>query len=257
MDRIDRLQMLGIGEPAAQKLRVAADDHQQIVEVVGDAAGQLAERFHLLRLGELLLRPLERGLRLPSLGDVAGDLHEADERADLVADRLDHDARPEQALVAPHAPAFDDAFALVGGELERARRLAALLLLLGIEPAEVLADDFRRRVLVDALRTHVPVGDVSVPVEHEDRVVGDALDDHPKAPFAFHERLLRLAALGDVVLERGLDALPLLDLGCRTSVAFLRSRCARATVFRRSSCARCRFSSARRRAVTSSTTAMS
>ena len=161
MDRVDRLQVLGIGEPAAQQLRVAADDHQQIVEVVGDAAGQLAERLHLLRLGELLLRALERCLRLPSLGDVARDLHEAGERAHLVADRLDHDARPEQALVAPHPPALDHAFALVGGELEGARRLAALLLLLGIEPTEMLADDFRRRVLVNALRAHVPVGDDS------------------------------------------------------------------------------------------------
>ena len=160
--RLDRLQMLGIGEPAAQKLRMAADDHQEVVEVVRDAAGELAERLHLLRLGELLLRPLERGLRLPPLGDVAGDVHEADQRADLVADRLDHGARPEHALVAPHAPALDDIFALVGGDLERARRLAALLLLLGIEAAEVLADDFRRRVLVDALRAHVPIGDVAV-----------------------------------------------------------------------------------------------
>ena len=34
-----------------------ADDHrQQIVEVVGDAAGQLAERFHLLALAQLVLR---------------------------------------------------------------------------------------------------------------------------------------------------------------------------------------------------------
>ena len=213
MDRVDGLQVLGIGEPAAQELRVAADDHQQIVEIVGDAAGQLAERLHLLRLRELLLGPLQRCLRLPSLGDVARDLHETGERAHLVADRLDHHARPEQALVAPHPPALDHAFALVGSDLEGTRRLAALLLLLGIEATEMLADDFRRRVLVDALRAHVPVGDVAVLVEHEDRVVGDALDDHPKAPFAFHQRLLRLAALGDVVLERGLDPLPLLDLG--------------------------------------------
>ena len=163
MHGVDRLQMLRVGEPAAQQLRVAADDHQQIVEIVGDAAGQLSERLHLLRLGELLLRPLERGLRFPPLGDVARDLHEADERADLVADRLDHHARPEQALVAPNAPAFDDVFALVGGDLESARRLAALPLLFGIEAAEVLADDFRRRVLVDALRAHVPVGDVCRP----------------------------------------------------------------------------------------------
>src|SRR5262249_11901312 len=122
-------------------------------------------------------------------------------------------ARPEWALVAPNAPAFDGTFALVGGDLQRARGLAAVLLLLGIEPAEMLPDDFHRGVLVNALRPHVPVGDVTVAVEHEDRVVGDALDDRPKSPLALHQRLLRLAALGDVVLERGFDALALLDLG--------------------------------------------
>jgi len=42
MDRVDRLHVLGIGQPAAKQLRVAADDHQEIVEVVGDAARQLA-----------------------------------------------------------------------------------------------------------------------------------------------------------------------------------------------------------------------
>ena len=79
----------------------------------------------------------------------------------------------------------------------------------------MLPDDFRRGVLVNALRPHVPVGDATAAVEHEDRVVGDALDDRPKAPFALHQRLLRLAALGDVVLERGFDALALLDLGMK------------------------------------------
>ena len=140
------------------------------------------------------------------------------------------------ALVAPHAPAFGSILALVGGDLERARRLAALPLLLGVEAAEMLADDLGRRVLVDALRARVPVGDVAVRIEHEDRVVGDALDEQPKAPFAFHQRLLRLAALGDVVLERGFDALSLLDLGVQHLVGlFERRRCARRTLFSRSS----------------------
>ena len=212
MHGIDGLQMLGIGQPAAQQLRVTADDHQQVVEVVGDAAGELAEGLHLLRLGELFLRPLERGLGLPPLGHVAGDVYEPGERADLVAHRLDHGARPEQALVAAHAPTLDDAFALVAGEMERACRLAALLLLLGVEAAEVLSDNFGRGILMDSLRAHVPIGDGAAAVEHEDRVVRDALNDGAKPPFALHQRLLRLAALGDVVLERGFDPLALIDL---------------------------------------------
>ena len=164
-------------------------------------------------------------MRLTPLGHVAGDVDEAGEGADLIADRLDHDARPEQALVAPHAPALDDAFALVGGEVQRARRLAALLLLLGVEPAEVLPDDFGGGILVNALRAHIPIGDVTVPVEHENGVIGDALNDGAEAPFALHQRFLRLAPLGDVVLERGFEALALLGLAVQ-ELARLREACA-------------------------------
>src|SRR5262249_47216184 len=101
----------------------------------------------------------------------------------------------------------------VAGEMERARRLAALLLLLGVEAAEVLSDDFGGGILVDSLRAHVPIGDGAVAVEHEDSVVRDALSDGAKPPFDLHQRLLLLAALGDAVLERGFDPLALIDLG--------------------------------------------
>src|ERR1700739_2228135 len=40
-------------QPSLQYLRVAADNHQHIVEIVCNAAGKLAQRLHLLRLGEL------------------------------------------------------------------------------------------------------------------------------------------------------------------------------------------------------------
>ena len=53
-DRLQILLPLLVGEVGAaeQEIRRAADHRHQIVEVVGDAAGQLAERLQLLRLGE-------------------------------------------------------------------------------------------------------------------------------------------------------------------------------------------------------------
>ena len=42
-------------EPALEKLDVADDDGEQVVEVVGDAAGELTDGLHLLRLPERLL----------------------------------------------------------------------------------------------------------------------------------------------------------------------------------------------------------
>src|SRR5262249_52313168 len=137
---------------------------------------------------------------------------------------------PEQALVAPHAQALDHALALIGGELERARRLAALLLLLGIEPAEVLSDDFGGGILVNALRAHIPIGDVTAAVEHENRVIGDPLSDCMETPFALQQRLLRLAPLCDVVLERGFDPLALLGLAVQK---LARLRKTRGTLFER------------------------
>src|SRR5260370_9240905 len=107
--------------------------------------------------------------------------------ARLVANRLDDGARPEQTLVAPYAPAFDGAFALVGGHMERPRGLATVLLLLGVEPAEMLPDAFRRGVLGNALRPHVPVGDVTAASWHENRVIGAALANGAQRPSVLHQ----------------------------------------------------------------------
>ena len=54
---------VGIGgiEPVERHLAESDDGGQQVVEVVRDAAGQLSDSFHLLRLPELLLEPLQFG----------------------------------------------------------------------------------------------------------------------------------------------------------------------------------------------------
>ena len=55
-----------VGDRVGQDADRAGDDGQDVVEVVGDAAGQLADRVHLLRLAEL-------GLGGLLLGEVAAD----------------------------------------------------------------------------------------------------------------------------------------------------------------------------------------
>ncbi len=55
-DRVGEADPLVLGDPrTAQDVGRALDDGQQIVEIVGDPAGQLAERLHLLGLAQLLL----------------------------------------------------------------------------------------------------------------------------------------------------------------------------------------------------------
>ena len=67
-------------ETFQQKFRVARDHHQQIVEVVRDAAGQAADGFHLLRLPQLLLQGA-------ALGDVLGKEFEYDSAFAAIGDR--------------------------------------------------------------------------------------------------------------------------------------------------------------------------
>ena len=61
----------------SDRVNASRNDHQQIVEVVGDAAGELTERIQFLRLGELPLHCSQFFLRFFPLGDVAGDLGKA------------------------------------------------------------------------------------------------------------------------------------------------------------------------------------
>ena len=64
---LSRATHRGIGADALQqKLAVSRDHHQQIIEVMGNAAGQTADRFHLLGLPKLLF---ER----PMLSDILGE----------------------------------------------------------------------------------------------------------------------------------------------------------------------------------------
>ena len=62
------LQARIVRQTLAQQIEVAHHGHQQIVEVVRDAAGKLADGFHLLRLTQLFLRLLARGHRLDQIG---------------------------------------------------------------------------------------------------------------------------------------------------------------------------------------------
>ena len=59
------------GEPAEDEVAVAVHDGEDVVEVVGDAAGEAADRVHLLRLPELRLEARALLLGAAALGDVA------------------------------------------------------------------------------------------------------------------------------------------------------------------------------------------
>ncbi len=140
-----------------QQFGRAADHGHQIVEIVGDAAGQLADRLQLLRLEERGARLLQLLLRPALLGDVAGDLGEADMTSLVVADRIDDDMGAEAGAVLAHAPGLFLIFAVAQRGLERARRLAGGAVLVRVEEREMAADDLVRAIALDRLRARIPV----------------------------------------------------------------------------------------------------
>ena len=148
-----------------QCVKAAADDHEKIVEIVGHAAGELAERVELLRFREMLLHLLELELGLAALGDVAGDLGKADQLAVLI-DGIDDDAGPEERAVLADAPAFLLVAALFQGDPQGAGRLAVGPVDFGIEAGEVLPDDLFGRITFDPLAADVPAGDDAGRVQH-------------------------------------------------------------------------------------------
>src|SRR5580704_5569771 len=111
---------------------------------MGDAAGKLAERIHLLRFRELRLDALQRRFGLAALGDVAGNLGEPDQRAVVPADRIDDDTCPEIRAVLAHAPAFGRKASLAQCRFERTGWPARRAILWGIKGFERFADDFIR-----------------------------------------------------------------------------------------------------------------
>src|SRR5690606_9337232 len=63
---------------------------------------------------------------------------------------------------------------------------------------EVLADDLLRRVSLEPLGADVPSLDAAGRIEHVDRVVGNAIDQSPKALLAQTQLLIGVLPVGDV-----------------------------------------------------------
>jgi len=72
-------------ELSKQQMGMADDRGEEIVEVVGDPAGKLADRLHLLRLAKLLLALMEHRLGSLAVGDVGDDAHHLNDVAVDVA----------------------------------------------------------------------------------------------------------------------------------------------------------------------------
>src|SRR5580704_13553424 len=107
-----------------------------------DAAGELADRLHLLGLAKLFFG-------CPPLGQIASDLGEADQLAGAVVDRIDDYVRPEPGPVLAHPPSLGLVFAGASRGLQRRLRQPPLLVLLRIKSGEMTPDNLFGGVAFD------------------------------------------------------------------------------------------------------------
>src|SRR5262249_34433817 len=140
-----------------------------------------------LGLGRDARQPLL--LELAPLGQVARHLGEADQPTLTVEDARDDDVGPEAPAVLAEAPAQVLEATVARRDLELELALARANVLLGVEGREVLADDLVGAPALDPLGGGVPGLDVPGRVEHEDGVVGRALDEQAEPLLALAEPL--------------------------------------------------------------------
>ncbi len=164
-----------------------ADGGQQVVEFMGQAAGQPADIVQLALLHVRALRILQQALGLVAFGDILGDLDET-EQAAVFADRLDHLAGAEPLAIAAHPPPFTDEAAMVPGVRQRLLRDAQLLVFGGIEQADVLADDGLGGIALDPFAATVPAADTALRIEQIDRVIAHVVDQQLQLPAFVGER---------------------------------------------------------------------
>ena len=141
----------------------------------------------------------------------------------IVLDRIHDDAGPETGAVLAHTPTFRLVAPLAVSLLQGYPGQTSLNVFGCVKAGKVLTDDLVGGVALDARGTGVPVGDVSVGIQHEDRIVRDALDKQPEAALGLQRGTLLGHVAGDfgeadevAVAEDGIDD----DSGPKTAPVF-------------------------------------
>jgi hypothetical protein len=166
-----------------------------IVEIMGDAAGELADRFHLLGLPDPFLRR-----------DLVGEVAEksVEQKAAAGLQRGDAEFRREfPAVASPHhdLAAAPENQALPGAQEAPERGLELAMVVSGHDQVDqVLAEHVLARPSEDGLRLRIPVAYGAALVHLHERIER-GLDDVARELRAFAQRLLRKPAFGHVAAD--------------------------------------------------------
>jgi hypothetical protein len=162
--------------PTREHVEVPDHGRKDVVQIVCDAASELANGFHLLCLRQSLARPFQFFPCLDVFGHIAGHLDEPNETPVCLKERVDHDVRPEVAAILAHTKLLPLVFPFAQSGLKRLPRLPALAVFRRVEAIEVATDDLLSLVALDARGPGVPRHHHTHRVQHIDRMVGDVLD---------------------------------------------------------------------------------
>jgi len=158
------------GKVTLQRVQIADNNLQQVVEVVRNAAGQLADAFHLLRLPRSLIGG-------PSLGQIARNFGKTQEFAPGRLDRIDNDAYPKVGAILAHTPTFGLVLSLPCSHRQGLCRDPGRSIGRGIEDGKAPPQNLLGGVTLDAGCPLVPARDVPGIIQHEYRVVLHPIDE--------------------------------------------------------------------------------
>src|SRR6267143_1733728 len=149
-------------------------------------------------------RPISTGISWPSFRspnssrparrEIANDLGESRDLAPVVSYGGEDHVGPEAGAVLAHAPTFVFHTSLRRRSLQQVLRPSAGYVLGCVEDRKMLADNLLGAVPLGALGAWVPRCHASGWIEHENRVVGDAIDELTIAGFALAQAGFRFLA---------------------------------------------------------------
>ena len=177
------------------KLGVAADCGQDVVEIVRDAAGKLAERFHLLRLQQMLLG-------LFALGDVRDNSNVADELIGGIPDLKNPDPDPANLARRSDDAVLDfQAGSAVGQRGEGGLHPLAVHGQDKVNPRVWLVEQAGDRAAPDFLKRRAHVVHVAHVRRADPKRVRDIVGQLVELLVAFSQSFHALPALGDVARQ--------------------------------------------------------
>ena len=175
----------GFGQLHQHEICRPDDAHEDVVEVVCDAACQPADRFQLLRLPQLLFE------RAP-FGDVANESRQPGPVA--FADARDRELHGELRAVGAHGDGFERAVgerAAAGREVPAQRRHLHVADGRGHQHLQALAQDAQPRPSEHPLGGRIELADLHAGVRRDDGV-RCRFEDRALAGFALHARAIHL-----------------------------------------------------------------